>query len=81
MMPPSDPRPSLSPSATVLAQQRRQLGTARQQMAVDLAQARRRNLELEQELARLRPSTDPAGTVSHPEATTHLILRAARSAL
>ena len=58
MPPPSDPRPSL----TVLAQKRKRLGTALQEMADDLAKERRRNRELERELGRLCPRTDSAGT-------------------
>jgi hypothetical protein len=57
MPPPSDPRPF----PTVLAQKRQRLGTALQEMAEDLANERRRNRELERELARLRPRVDPAG--------------------
>jgi hypothetical protein len=50
---------------TVLAQKRRRLGTALQEMAEDLAKERRRKRELERELARLRPRVDPAGA-EHP---------------
>jgi hypothetical protein len=59
MPPPPDPRPFLSRSTTVLAETRRRLGTALQDMAADLAKERWRNRELERELARFRPRSDP----------------------
>jgi hypothetical protein len=46
----------------LLAEKRGRLGTALQQLAADLARERRRNRELERELARLRERADrPAG--------------------
>jgi hypothetical protein len=59
MPPSSDPRPFPSRSASVLPEKRQALGRALQEMAADLVKERRRTLELERELTRLRTRTDP----------------------
>jgi hypothetical protein len=59
MPPSSDPRPFPSRSANVLPEKRQALGRALQEMAADLVKERRRTLELERELTRLRTRTDP----------------------
>jgi hypothetical protein len=45
----------------VLETARQRLGTALHQLARDLARERRRNAELEREVARLRTKTQPPG--------------------
>jgi hypothetical protein len=50
-------RPSID---DVVAEKRRRLGTALHELARDLAEARRRNRQLERELDRMRASQRPA---------------------